>query len=142
MDKFDIWNEQKKITHKKNQKIPDFDIGQIWWVQLGKNIASEALGKGQDFLRPVLVLQKLYGTSALVIPLTTQKKSGSYYTSFVDSEGQNQTALLAQIRYIDGRRLSYQLSKKRKINKKILVQIQQALFDLIKNNPRQDDGGP
>ncbi len=83
VDKFDIWNEKKKLIHKK-EKVPYFKVGDIWWVQFGKNISSESFGKGKDFLRPALIIKKIYGKSALIIPLTTKNKKGEYFFSFKD----------------------------------------------------------
>lgn len=134
---FDHWNEKKKITHQR-KGVPYFNAGEIWWVQIGKNIASESIGKGDDFLRPVLILQKFFGHSALAIPLTSQEKSGSYYFPFVDLDGNSQTAILPQIRYIDGRRLQHQLSA---VDSQIFVDIQNKFFKLIKNNPQPEGGG-
>ena len=86
LELFDIWNKKKKITHQSG-KIPYFNTGEIWWSQFGKNISSEALGKGKDFLRPVVILQKFYGKSALVIPLTSHQKKGNYYFHFETKRG-------------------------------------------------------
>ena len=125
---FDQWNEKKKNTHKRN-KIPYFKTKEIWWTQLGKNIASESLGKGANFLRPVIILQKFYGTSALVIPLTNQRKNGSYYFTFQDNRNKTQTAILPQIKYIDGRRLCYKLSQ---ISNQTFTNLQTIIINLIK----------
>lgn len=137
LELFDRWNEKKKITHK-SEKVPYFFAGEIWWAQLGKNISSESLGKGEDFLRPVLILQKFYGTSALVIPLTSQKKEGSYYFSFSDTEGRVQNAILPQVRYVDGKRFRHKLSE---APEEAFDNIQQKLFSLITNNPQPEGGG-
>jgi mRNA interferase MazF len=129
---FDQWNEKKKVTHQRDD-IPAFRVRDIWWARIGKNIASESLGKGKDFLRPVIILQKFYGSSALAIPLTSQKKKGNYYFPFRDSFGVAQTAILSQIRYIDGRRLR---RKSATIDTKTFQLIQDQFFKLIKNNPQ------
>ena len=125
---FDIWNEKKKVTHQSD-KIPYFNTKEIWWAQLGKNISSEALGKGNDFLRPVIILQKFYGKSALIIPLTSHQKEGGYYLSFKDNNGVSQTALLPQLRYIDGKRLCYKSSL---VPDDFFLKLQEKLFVLIK----------
>lgn len=134
---FDSWNEKKKITHQ-SAKIPYFNVKEIWWVQLGKNISSESLGKGNDFLRPVIILQKFYGKSALIIPLTSQKKEGSYYFSFKDNKDAMQTAILPQIRYVDGRRFRHQLAL---VPDDVFLDLQEKLLSLIKNNPQPEGGG-
>ena len=101
---FDDWNSKKKRTHFKGH-CPYFSVGDIWWAQLGQNIATEVIGKGEDFLRPVVILRVVYGNSCLAIPLTSNKREGDYYHSFRDSRGDFQCALLAQVRYLDGKRL-------------------------------------
>jgi hypothetical protein len=78
---FDSWNEKKKHTHLLGS-YPYFSKRDIWWSQLGKNIATETLGKGEDFLRPVLILQVVYGNSCIAIPLTSKQRNGNYYYSF------------------------------------------------------------
>jgi hypothetical protein len=137
MDIFDEWNKKKKITHDR-MNVPAFRVRGIWWIQLGKNIASESLGKGEDFLRPVIIFQKFYGHSAFVIPLSTQKKEGSYYFSFKDSGNFEQTAILSQGRYIDGRRL---FRKSAKIGVDTFASLQAHFFKLMKNNPQPNGGG-
>jgi mRNA interferase MazF len=127
LGKFDQWNEKKKITHQR-EGVPAFRVRDIWWMQLGKNIASESFGKGKDFLRPVIILQKFYGNSALIIPLTKQKKIGNYYFVFQDSSGNAQTAILSQVRYIDGRRLRRKFAV---IDTKIFRLIQSHFFKLV-----------
>ena len=75
------------------------------------NISSETAGKGNDFLRPVLVFKKVYGNALLGIPLTTQERKGDYYFPFKDSKGMQQYALLVQIKYLDAKRLKYKKSR-------------------------------
>lgn len=111
MDKnvFDSWNEKKKLTHFVGKR-PYFNKGEIWWAQLGQNISTEIFGKGKDFLRPVVILQIVYGNACLVLPLTSADRRGDYYCSFLDSKGNVQCALLAQVRYLDGKRLKHKQS--------------------------------
>lgn len=125
---FDQWNKKKKVTNFEGV-CPHFVSGQIWWAQLGQNIATEVEGKGDDFLRPVLILQRVYGNACLAIPLTSQERKGNYYFSFQDSKKRTQCALLTQIRYLDGKRLKYQLGD---IRKEDLDNIQDAFCTLIK----------
>jgi len=125
---FDKWNCKKKRTHFEGQ-CPHLSVGDIWWAQLGQNIATEVIGKGEDFLRPVLVLQVVYGNSCLVIPLTSKSRKGDYYFSFIDSKRNFQCGLLTQVRYLDGRRLKYQQSK---INKRDFNVLRNAFISLIK----------
>jgi len=139
MEVFDRWNKEKQQLHKQGQS-PYFSVGDIWWSQLGQNIVSESMGKGDDFLRPVLILQKFYGRSALVLPLTKQNKQGNYYFRFQNKHGGFHTAMLPQVRYIDGNRLKRKLSA---ISKSDLFKIQQMFFQLVqmKNYPPGVQGG-
>ena len=125
---FDRWNEKKKTTNF-NGDCPHFLPGQIWWAQLGQNIATEVAGKGNDFLRPVLILQRVYGNACLATPLTSQERTGDYYFHFQDSKGRTQYALLTQTRYLDGKRLKYQLGDTKKED---LAKLREAFCRLIK----------
>jgi len=125
---FDKWNEKKKTTNFDGA-YPHFLPGQIWWAQMGQNIATEVAGKGDDFLRPVVIMQRVYGNACLAIPLTTTERQGDYYLRFQDSKGKTQYALLTQIRYLDGKRLKYQRSD---IKKEDLDNLREAFCRLIK----------
>ena len=137
MNEFNTWNQKKQITHAQ-ENIPYFFPGEIWWAQIGKNIGSESIGKGADFLRPVLVLQKFYGKSALVIPLTKRNKTGSYYFRFKNIKNESHTALLPQIRYLDGRRLNHKLSE---VSPETFATIQNKFFGVITKYPQPQRGG-
>lgn len=108
-DLFDVWNKQKKRVDSLRSH-PHFHAGEIWWAKLGQNVATETAGKGDEFLRPVLILKKVYGSAFLAIPLTRTLRIGGYYFTFVDSSGVKQCAILAQARYLDARRLMYKQS--------------------------------
>jgi mRNA interferase MazF len=125
---FDEWNNQKKEIDQLG-KYPHFLCGQIWWAQLGQNIATEIAGKGKNFLRPVIILQRVYGNACLAIPLSSQMRKGDYYFCFQDTKFRMQNALLTQIRYLDGKRLKYQQSN---IKKEDFQNLQDALLILIK----------
>ncbi len=99
---FDQWNEKKK-TINFYTNFPLFQVGQLWWAYLGKNIATEIDGKGENYSRPVIIIQKVYTDACLVIPLTSSCRTGDYYVSFEDNNGREQCACLAQTRYIDAK---------------------------------------
>jgi len=104
-----VWSLIKQKTHNQG-KSPYFEPSQIWWVQFGQNIATEIHGKGEQFLRPAVILTRMYTNACLVVPLTSVVKEGDYYFNFVDTFGTSQCAKLPQVRYIDGKRLKYQIS--------------------------------
>lgn len=110
-ENFDLWNQKKKNIHLIGKAPPYFKQGEIWWAHLGKNISTELAGKGDNYVRPVLILQKVYGNSCIAIPLTSQVRNGNYYCSFRDSKYNLQCAILPQIRYLDGKRLMNKIGK-------------------------------
>ena len=112
MCNFDAWNAVKKDIHNKKQDKFKINIGYIYWVNVGLNIGGETYGKGNEFLRPVLVINKFYIknfiNTFIGIPLSskTKDKSGYLYHKFITTNGKMQVALLAQIRLFDTRRVS------------------------------------
>jgi mRNA-degrading endonuclease toxin of MazEF toxin-antitoxin module len=76
----------------------------IWWVCIGHNVGVEEDGKGQMFNRPVLVVKGFSRYQFWGIPLSTTKKTGQYYHSFVVN-GKVSTALLSQLKTFDTKRL-------------------------------------
>jgi mRNA interferase MazF len=97
MDKdFNRWNEQKKVLEQRQDKVL-FKEGEIWWCAIGLNIGNESCGKGETFRRPILILKKLSGSQCIGIPLSTQKKVGSWFTEIL-VQNRIQYILLYQIR--------------------------------------------
>ena len=80
-DKFNNWNNLKFKLHNKKVKLHT-KIGEIYFMSIGQNIGYEIYGKGNDFLRPVLVYKKLSKTTFIGIPLSSQLKDGSYFYNF------------------------------------------------------------
>ena len=108
-DTFDKWNEVKKKldTLEKNINIKE---GNIYLASIGKNIGSESYGKGEIFLRPVLVLKKLGHDYFIAIPLTSKKKIGSYFFEFLYKENYSY-AMFNQIKTINTKRILKQHGK-------------------------------
>ena len=102
---FDEWNTQKKLVDEVVKKA-FFHERAVWFLRIGENIGFEQNGKGNSFLRPVLVYKKFSPDVFLGIPLTSQEKEGKFYHSFVLKE-QTSTAILSQIRLLDSKRLEY-----------------------------------
>ena len=72
LQNFDTWNEKKQVIDKKTRKIY-FLEQEIWLVALGKNIGFEINGKGQNFLRPIIVYKKFSPHQCLCIPIFYQR---------------------------------------------------------------------
>lgn len=98
------WGQKKVILNQKH-KTPFFHEREIWLAHLGKNIITEAAGKGEDFFRPVLVLKKLSHKSFVGIPLTKAQKEGSWFFGFNFEKDILSNAQLSQIKNFDAARL-------------------------------------
>ncbi len=94
---FEKWHIQKMGLHE-NKSRAFFSEREIWFATLGVNIGFEQDGKGEDFLRPVIVLKKFNKEVFLSVPITKIKKVGNYYFQFVYKEVESRTAILSQIR--------------------------------------------
>lgn len=104
---FDGWNIQKKNTDQiLNKKT--FHERDIWFIKIGENIGFEQNGKGEEFLRPVIVFKKFSKNVFLGLPLTRTLKDSQFYCAFKFKQG-NSTAILSQIRLFDSKRLKYKI---------------------------------
>ncbi len=82
-----------------------FKEREIWWCHLGINIGHEQNGKGQNFLRPMLILKKLSKDTFYAVPLTTVSKSHIYLTTCVAADSFFRQAHISQVRLLDSKRL-------------------------------------
>lgn len=126
---YKIWTPVKTQLHNSESARPGFHEREIWYCYLGENIGFEQDGKGNDFLRPVIVLRKFNNEILWAIPLTSAIKKSPYY--FVISFGENKTkssAILSQIRLIDAKRLSYTIGE---VSKEEFKELKKKLKDLI-----------
>ena len=81
MKDFDSWNIQKKsIDGSENKKT--FHEREIWFIKIGENVGFEQNSKGDDFLRPVIILKKFSKNVFVGIPLTKTVKDTKFYASF------------------------------------------------------------
>ncbi|MBP6931255.1 MAG: type II toxin-antitoxin system PemK/MazF family toxin [Candidatus Pacebacteria bacterium] len=106
MDKdFDKWNK-KKIKINQNVTFNHPQEKEIWWCSIGMNVGSEVYGKGDDYTRPVLVINAEGSESFIGIPLTSKVKNRKYSCIIKTDDGILHTALVYQIRSFDKRRLT------------------------------------
>ena len=104
---YDKWNELKQeIDIKKPMLFRERDI---LFISMGQNIGYEQYGKGEDFLRPVVVLKKFSKNLFLGIPLSSQLKDGYFFHKVTFKEREN-TALLLQSKTFDSKRIKYKLA--------------------------------
>ncbi len=107
---FDEWNDVKQEVDNKKQII-GFRERDILFLSIGQNVGFEVYGKGDEFLRPVLVLKKFSRFSFFGIPLSTRFKEGRFYFNFNYKKDIVSTALLTQAKIFDVKRAKYRSGK-------------------------------
>jgi UDP-N-acetylbacillosamine transaminase len=103
-NKFNNWNKLKQNIHQKDIKI-NIKERNVYFISMGQNVGTESYGKGELFLRPVIVYKKISHNSFVGIPLTSKIKDGSYYFTFNRKNGKKNTAMLNQMKTFDSKRV-------------------------------------
>ena len=126
INEFDNWNFQKKEINDKNstKTIKERDVV---FLSIGENIGYEQNGKGDKFLRPVLIYKKFSHNLFLGIPLTSQKKKGIFYTEF-SLKGKISIAILSQMRLFDSKRILYFAGR---LGRDSFYEIKKKLIELL-----------
>ncbi len=106
---FEGWCRVKSVV-SAGGKCVAFSEREIWFSSIGVNIGDEQDGKGELFLRPVLVVRKLTRSLFIGVPLTSKKRAGSFFVTF-SLNGVSSCAILAQVRVLDSKRLNYRYAK-------------------------------
>ncbi|MEK7646324.1 MAG: type II toxin-antitoxin system PemK/MazF family toxin [Patescibacteria group bacterium] len=106
---FQKWHIQKYDLHENGSRVPFFNEKDVWFSLLRMNVGFEQDGKGEEFLRPVVILKKFNKETLWGIPLTSRNKSGKYYFEFRHGIDSVSTANLSQLRLIDSKRLKYKI---------------------------------
>jgi mRNA interferase MazF len=109
MENFDEWNKVKKRINGKTE-IPQIRQREIYWANIGENIGFEQNGKGEDFMRPLLIFKKFSNEMFFGIPLSTQQKEGNWFFEF-SLKNKSSTALIVQGRLFDAKRLDRKIGK-------------------------------
>lgn len=105
---FAQWHTEKTDV-QRNKSRPFFHERDVWFCTMGENIGFEQDGRGDKFLRPVVIVKKFNNEVLWAIPLTTKEKVGKYYFTFDLEEKAKSTAILSQLRLIDSKRLQYKI---------------------------------
>jgi len=118
------WCDLKNKINFFNRKNLFFKEREVWYCYLGLNVGFEQDGKGDSFLRPVLVLRKFNKHLFLGLPLTTKIKNNPFYYKIYYNK-KEQCVILSQIRSIDSKRLknkTFIVSKEdfKKIKKRLI----------------------
>lgn len=126
LEKYDAWSLQKKALSIRSEKFL-FKEGEIWWSSIGMNLGSESFGKGETFRRPVLIVKKLSGDSCIAIPLTSQKKIGSWFVD-ITIHSEKKWVMLYQIRMIHTKRFQRRMAS---LDEKDFMRVKEKLEELL-----------
>lgn len=125
---FDEWNIVKKnINNKKSRKW--FHERDVFWAKVGINVGDEENGKGQESIRPLVIIAKFNHSLCWPIPLSTKNKSNKFYIPFT-LNGITRSAIISQMKLFDAKRFESKIGKISKEDyQKIKVAIQEILND-------------
>lgn len=118
MKRFSEWNN-KKITINEKKAI-FFKTREIFYAHIGENVGYEQDGKGDDFVRPVLIFQKFNNSVFWGIPLTSTLRDGKFYYHFSFIKDVTSVAILSQLKMFDAKRLDRKIGK---INKEAFEEL-------------------
>jgi len=127
---FDEWNEVKKSVQQE-RKIRHFKEREIFYLKMGHNVGFEQNGKGENFVRPVIILKKFNKSMFYGVPLSSQIKEGLFYYNFSflrNNQKNKNIALLSQMRLYSANRL---LNKIGMISKEDFVELKNKLKGLL-----------
>lgn len=132
MKQFDEWNEVKKdVDNHKNKKV-GFKTRDIFYMNMGENIGFEQNGKGENFVRPIVVFKVFNRDMFFAIPLSSQLKEGKFYYAFEfekrDGSLSKNIALLSQMKIFSSKRL---LNKIGTMNKNDFENMKESFICLL-----------
>lgn len=105
------WIQQKFNLHQKdNNRPPFFNERDIWWCQFGQNIGDEENGKGDNFMRPVIIIKKFNQNLCLVAPTSTKLKDNKYYFE-MEYNNKAISVLISHLRTIDTKRFKSKIAR-------------------------------
>jgi mRNA interferase MazF len=106
-ENFDKWNQIKKNV-QEDEKNRLFKQRDIFFINMGQNIGFEQNGKGENFVRPIVILKKITNQMFIGIPLSSQIKDGDWFFKFefnIKDKISLNIAILPQIRMFSSKRL-------------------------------------
>ncbi len=132
---FDTWNNLKKDIHTNKNRI-HFRQGEIWFVSIGQNIGYEVYGKGENFLRPVVIFRKINKNTFMALPLTSKIKDDKFHC-IVEFKDKQNSAILTQVKTIDAKRLAYKTGN---LDKNVFEKLEKSFVDFYDLTPLAGGG--
>lgn len=125
------WNIIKSELRRNDSKPPFYKEGDVWWVCVGLNVGYEVYGKGNRFVRPVLILKKFNQYSFIGVPLSTKLKDNKYYL-MINLNDRQVSALISQIRVLSTKRFE---SKLEELKQEEYERVKLEIIQLFKLSP-------
>ena len=123
---YNNWNKQKKDV-QKSKKLVWFEERDIVFMKMGQNIGVEENGKGDEFLRPVLVYKKFNKEQFFGFPLTSKEKNGKFYYE-LHHQNRISYVILTQMRTYSAKRIAYSMGS---IGKNKFAEIHKKFLKLL-----------
>ena len=128
MKDFIDWGRLKAKIHNAGDKPKGYDERQIWWCHVGENIGVETDGKGEGYLRPVLIVKKFGYEAFLGVPLTSQKKPDLPFYFRLRTKKKMSWAMFSQVRTYDAARL---VRKMEEVDTEIFGEVKRKLSEYL-----------
>lgn len=109
MNWFDNRNRLKKKLHLQVRKVY-LKEREIRYAHLGCNIGFEENGKWKEFVRPVIILKRVWN-QFVIVPLTTKGKDNQFYRELPSQLFQRRSfAIVPHIKALDRKRFSRRIA--------------------------------
>lgn len=105
LKEFQQWHRLKESINNTSNRPLGYKPREIWWIHAGSNIGFEEDGKGDLYMRPVLILKVFNRQLFWGIPLSSRHRKGLYYFTFQYKKHKS-TAIISQLRAYDSKRLT------------------------------------
>jgi len=120
------WHKIKRAIEQKENRIY-FQVRDVFFCSIGENVGFEQDGRGEEFLRPIIVVKKFNNEIFLGVPLTHTDKRGKYYFAF-DLNKEKSVAIISQVRLFDAKRMKYKIGM---INEKDFIVLKEKIRQLL-----------
>lgn len=117
----------KKVNIEEKEKRIYFQVRDVLFCSIGENVGYEQDGRGEEFLRPVVVIKKFNNDIFLGVPLTHTKKNNKYYFNFLLNDKLS-IAIISQIKLFDAKRAKYKIGM---IEEKEFLNLKQKIRQLF-----------
>ncbi len=74
---------------------------EIWWCKMDGATGKEIKGKGNQYIRPVLIVSKVFGSVAVVLPITSSASKHKFRVGIGTLRNRQAKVLILHARAID-----------------------------------------